>query len=138
MDRGWAGHGELIRSTGQVGPTSTLPWIPVPGCAAGAPQAANSSPIAPDTISRFIQSLHAYDADAGKRFPASGAAHTGDRVSRGVDRALRSLVGARRAVARIDDHRRAERRPGEQRPNGGQRQVDATVAGEWAILGPRA
>ena len=54
---GRGGQGELIRSTGHVGPDWTNPWMPVPdgaGGAACAPQAASTIESVIEAMNRFI------------------------------------------------------------------------------------
>src|SRR4030081_1493139 len=68
---GRGGHGELIRSTGQLGPDWTTPWIPLPdgaGDAAGVPQAASSTVTSSDASVRFIRGLVGYDAQGTEKF----------------------------------------------------------------------
>jgi hypothetical protein len=45
------------------------------------------------------------------------------------------MDGDRRSIARIDDHRRPDRRPIEERLDSRRRQVDSAAAGERPILG---
>src|SRR5207249_11219429 len=57
-----------MRSTGQVGPAWTMPWMPVPGWAAGVPQAATVRARAIDTIRNVIDNLVDYDAGVFEKF----------------------------------------------------------------------
>src|SRR5437762_9651225 len=57
-----------MRSTGQVGPAWTMPWMPVPGWAAGVPQAATIRARAIDTIRNVIDNLVDYDAGVFEKF----------------------------------------------------------------------
>src|SRR5438552_5432753 len=57
-----------MRSTGQVGPACTVPWIPLPGWPAGVPQAAIVRARANDTMRDVIKDLEDYDAGAPEKF----------------------------------------------------------------------
>ena len=55
-----------MRSTGQVGPAWTMPWMPVPGWAAGVPQAATIRARAIDTIRNVIDNLEDMTPESSK------------------------------------------------------------------------
>src|SRR2546430_17436730 len=65
-------------------------------------------------------------------------ARTTERIPGGVDRLLSDLRRRGGAIARINDHGRPDGRPLKERGYGRQRQVDAAVAGERAVLRGRA
>src|SRR2546428_5280520 len=103
-----------MRSTGQVGPACTVPWIPVPGCAAGVPQAAIVSARANDTMRDVIEDLEDYDAGPAKKYRRPGGCSRPSLT--GMARAPDFPDGLDRLnVARPPSDRRSSRAAGDPR-----------------------
>src|SRR5438876_12035316 len=107
--------------------------MPVPGWAAGVPQAATISARATDMMRDAIDNLEDYDAGAVKKFrPVSRPA-----VPRSDSPARPPTAGPPGlppVIRRRGRPRRAFQGPIEEDSDGGQRHVDAAVTGVWTIL----